>query len=411
MRHIEIAFVALVAATHGAVAWAGDPIRSAVVLEFAGPDVLFLADWRGQAIHRLDLTPVEGTPAPFNLHDIRTAIASALSVGTDAFRFEDMKARPGSGVVYISLSVLSPTGEAPALVTLDPAGTVSVIDLATIDHKSGRLTDAPAADEVFWRNLPAQTLTVTDMTFHDGRLYVAGLGDQTFQSSLRIFDADFDAAPQVSTVEIYHAVHNEIETRAPIRTMTIATLDGVETLIAAYTCTPLVTIPLSELQDGTHVVGRTVAELGWGSAPVDMVPYSTGGTDYIMLTNTHRSADLITLADIAAGAAKPGITTPIDWPQHPLSGVAALPTPIGSVAQLDNLDDNLLVALRRDDDSGDMELVTIPKGAYLRLSDFVNEYDFADYRYPPTDAFRPYHVFLRNHEGYPELAARAETTK
>jgi hypothetical protein len=105
MRHIEIAVVALVAASHGAVAWAGDPIRSAVVLEFAGPDVLFLADWRGQAIHRLDLTPVEGTPAPFNLHDIRTAIASALSVGTDAFRFEDMKARPGSGIVYISLSV------------------------------------------------------------------------------------------------------------------------------------------------------------------------------------------------------------------------------------------------------------------------------------------------------------------
>ena len=74
MRHIEIAFVALVAATQGAVAWAGEPIRSAVVLEFAGPDVLFVADWRGQAIHRLDLTPVEGTPAPFNLHEDRKSV-------------------------------------------------------------------------------------------------------------------------------------------------------------------------------------------------------------------------------------------------------------------------------------------------------------------------------------------------
>jgi hypothetical protein len=32
--------------------------------------------------------------------------------------------------------------------------------------------------------------------------------------------------------------------------------------------------------------------------------------------------------------------------------------------------------------------VSVLKGAYLRLSDFVNEYDFADYQYPDGDRYR-----------------------
>jgi hypothetical protein len=51
-----------------------------------------------------------------------------------------------------------------------------------------------------------------------------------------------------------------------------------------------------------------------------------------------------------------------------------------------------------------MQLMTIPKGAYLRLSDFVNEYDFKDYTYPPNDKFRGLHKYARALEGYPELA-------
>ena len=80
----------------------------------------------------------------------------------------------------------------------------------------------------------------------------------------------------------------------------------------------------------------------------------------------------------------------------PAAHLPTLVLGLGSIA--------LLLALRRDSASGAMQLVSIPKGAYLRLSDFVNEYDFKDYVYPPTDKFREFHKFARTIEGYPELA-------
>jgi len=40
------------------------------------------------------------------------------------------------------------------------------------------------------------------------------------------------------------------------------------------------------------VVGKTIAELGWGSASVDMVTFGAGQGPVMLLTNSHKSADL-----------------------------------------------------------------------------------------------------------------------
>jgi hypothetical protein len=92
---------------------------------------------------------------------------------------------------------------------------------------------------------------------------------------------------------MYHAVHNQIEARAPIRKMAILDPNGELTLLATYTCTPLVTIPLKDLKDGAHVVGKTIGEMGWGSNPVDVVTFDTDKGPMILLTNSHKSADLM----------------------------------------------------------------------------------------------------------------------
>ena len=144
--------------------------------------------------------------------------------------------------------------------------------------------------------------------------------------------------------------------------------------------------------------------MGWGSAPVGMVSYKLGDSDMVLLANTSRSADLMTVSDIARQAGLPGLNEPISWPDKPYSGVKATMTPMSAVTRFDNLDDKLLLALRRDGASGAMQLVSIPKGVYLRLSDFVNEYDFKDYVYPPGDQFRDFHKYGRTIEGYAELA-------
>lgn len=380
-------------------------LKSAAKLTFGANGTLFIADWKAARIYAVRVPAATAADTgPFNLQDVQQPIADALKVPLAAIRFEDLVVQPGSGLAYVSLSIGA--GKAAthgAVVSIDANGKVRRLptgDLATW----ASITDAPSTETSFWRDLPAQSLTVTDMKFHENKLYVAGLSNRTFASTLRVYDYPFKGRASTSTIEMYHPVHDEVETRAPIRSMTIMNAGGVPSLLAAYTCTPLVIIPLDQLKDGAHLVGKTIGEMGWGSAPVGLVSYKMGDADFVLLANSSRSADLMSVSDIAKSAAQPGLAKPIEWPAKPYLGVAGMMTPLSAVMRIDNLNDKLLLALRRDAPSGKMQLVSIPKGVYLRLSDFVNEYDFKDYVYPATDKFREFHKYGRSIEGFPELA-------
>jgi hypothetical protein len=396
------AFVAVAGAgAHAAPA----PIQSVSKLAFGDAATLFVADWKGARIYALPVAaPAKAAGKPFNLMDVQGPVAKALGVAPSALRFEDLAVQPDSELAYVALTVSGARGKTrPAIVSIDAAGKVARIDLGKA-ASSAAIGDAPSAGVAFWRDLPAQTLTVTDMRFYQNRLYVAGLSNRSFASTLRVYDYPFSGKAVAATVEMYHPVHNQVETRAPIRSMAVMTIGGEPTLVAAYTCTPLVTIPLRDLKDGAHIVAKTVGELGWGSAPNGLVTFKVGDAEYALLANSSRSADLLAGADLAAAAAAPGLSTPIEWPAKPYLGVKAMMAPMSAVMRLDNLNPQLLLALRREDASGHMQLVSIPKGAYLRLSDFVNEYDFADYKYPEGDKFRDFHKYARGLEGYSELA-------
>ncbi len=399
----------LLAALCAQLAFAGTAaaaeLQSAAKLAFGDAGTLFIADWKAARIYALSVPAAKADAIrPFNLADVQQPIASALNVPRASIRFEDLAVQPDSGIAYVSV-MLGGGKRAPraAVVSIDSGGKVRRV--ATTGLKTwAAIADAPSKDATFWRSLPAQSLTVTDMKFYQDKLYVAGLSNRTFASTLRVYDFPFKGGARTATVEMYHPVHNEVETRAPIRAMSVVVAGGVPSLVAAYTCTPLVIIPLSAIKDGAHIVGKTIGEMGWGSAPVGLVSYKMGDAEFVLLANSSRAADLMSLSDIAAGAALPGMDTPIEWPAKPYSGVKATMTPLSAVMRIDNLNDELLLALRRDGASGAMQLVSIPKGVYLRLSDFVNEYDFKDYVYPPTDKFREFHKYGRGIEGYPELA-------
>ena len=403
---LVLAAMALLSHVNGALA--SERIASAAKLTFGDASTLFIADWKNGRIHAVTVpisTAKADAPAPFNLSDIQGPIAGVLRVSRSSLRFEDMVVQPGTGLAYVAVTIQQDKAtNKPAVVTINSAGKVQKIDLANITQKSTPVTDLPGADANFWRTLPYRSLTVTDMKFYENKLYVAGLSNQEFASTLRVYDYPFTGKPSATTVEIYHPVHDQIETRAPIRAMTIMSLSGVPTLVAAYTCTPLVTIPLTDLKAGTHITGKTVGELGWGSAPTGIVTFSAGEENYALITNSSRAADLLSFSVISDAAAKPGLNTPIKWPTEPYLGAKSIMVPMSTVMRLDNLSKELLLALRRDEASGQMQLVSIPKGAYLRLSDFVNEYDFKDYKYPPNDKWSGYHKYFRAIEGFPELS-------
>ena len=65
-------------------------------------------------------------------------------------------------------------------------------------------------------------------------------------------------------------------------------IKGEPYLLAAYTCTPLVKVPVGELKPGAKVKGTTIAELGNRNRPLDMIVYQKDGKDYILMANSSR---------------------------------------------------------------------------------------------------------------------------
>jgi hypothetical protein len=390
------------------IAMAGS-VQSVGQMTFADANTVIIADWRAGEIHALLLAPAGSvSPKPFNLINISAPIARALRTHSENLRFEDMAFRPGAELAYITMSVdRGDSVPRPALVSVDAAGKVAVVDLAKTPRTSAEIKSRPAASARFWQDVPEAAYTVTDMVFYEGKLYVAGLSGESFASTLRVYDFPFSGAASATSIEMYHTTHNQLETRAPIRKMVIANLNGEPSLVAAYTCTPLVTIPLKDLKDGAHVTGKTIAELGWGSAPVDMVKFDAGQGPMVLLVNSHKSADLMTLSAIAEASAQPGLATPIKWPSEPLLGVKSTYIPMAGISHLGDQDKDFFGALRRDTESGAMELVSIRKNAFLRVSDFVNEYDFPDFQFGRSDPWRGFLQMRRTEEGYSDLAKKA----
>lgn len=378
------------------------PFEAITVLTFDGEGTLYIADSGEGQIHAV--TPPEAAnpaaEAAYNLRDIDLAVASLLGTSRDAVRVRDLAVHPVTREAYIA--VARPDGDTlvSAIVVMNQAGEARLLDPGTLD--SVTLPFAPAEDFRFYDDFPSRDLSITDLTVYDGVLYVAGMSNADFAATLWTIPLPFDGEPTVTTVEIYHGVHGQTETRAPIRTMTIAELGGVPSIIAAYTCTPLVTFPLSEIVDGAHITGKTIAELGFGNTPGDMEVFDVtdmaGNTSSVMfLQNLNQGAQVIPLDVISAANQEEGINTMLGLTRVDLG---AFDTPMTGIAQLAEQDPRRLLAIRRDARQGDLELVSYLKGVYFRLSDFQSEYEVPNYVYPPEqDLTRQFQNMMKVDEG------------
>lgn len=317
--------------------------------------------------------------------------------------------RPGTAEAYVSLQVGA--DRAPAIVRITPSGAVVELDLAATASTSTALQKS-GGDLTFWDRVPERVYTVTDMKWHEGRLYVAGVANQNFSSTLRILSYPFKNQVMAS-VEMYHTVHDEWETRAPIRAMAFAKVNNVDTLLAGYLCSPLVAIPVASLVDGAHVKAKTLAELGVAGIPSSMLlydqpdPQSGKSYPFVLVAERYRPSIAIPLAAIAKEAAGPGITSPPNMMAPPAANIGGIIQDFDGVLRVDNQDDGFFVALRRNLDTGLPQLVSYDKHASFRLSDAdISEYDFPQYVYKgkfQTQVILPMQNTLKKEEGFPDL--------
>jgi hypothetical protein len=173
---------------------------------------------------------------------------------------------------------------------IDAKGKVEEVPLKDIKFAKATLPDPPAAKD--------QPQSITGLAYVNGRVFVAGLANEEFSSTFRAIPFPFTEANKGTGVEIFHGSHGRLETASPVRTFVAYEIKGEPYLLAAYTCTPLVKIPIKELKPGEKVKGTTIAELGNRNRPLDMIVYQKGGKDYILMANNARGVMKITTEGI-----------------------------------------------------------------------------------------------------------------
>lgn len=360
--------------------------QSVNVIKFGDANTLFVGDSKSATLYAYSAASTTNPTAQkaYNIHDLSSKIAIFAKVGVMDIIVRDMAINPTSKEAYIAFDNKTKTGYVSQIIVVNQAGTIRKFDLENTKHTETKINDAPTSDLKIWDKTSLRSMTFTDIDFYKGKVYISGMSNAEFSSALRMVDYPFtNAKVTTSSVEIFHAVHGQNETRAPIQTMQFITLNNEDYILAAYTCTPLVLIPVKEIKNGAHIVGKTIAEMGYGNTPVDIIKFQSEGFDKkpyegIILSNRNRTAQFVNINDMAKSANENGVGY-VGMVEH--TGTPKSDLPMTGLLQLDDQDGYHIATMRRNDETGSLELISFLKNMYLRLDEFVSEYDQPSYKY------------------------------
>jgi hypothetical protein len=339
-------------------------LKSVGPLTFSPDGILFVADNLGATIFAIDVDEAGAAQEtrPIEVDNLDTRLAAFLGCASEDVFIKDMAVHPSSGRVYLSVMRGSGAATIPLLLTLDADGILSELSLENVRFSQTAVPNAPAEDDArtdgrvvrgkregedkqmssgtvlrIARDV-LRTVAVTDMAYVDGVLLVAGASNEEFSSTLRRIPFPFGGEAQASSLEIFHVSHGRYETAAPIRTF--LPYAGNTSVLASYTCTPVVHFSLNELGSETQLKGRTVAELGSGSTPVDIVSYTRDGEEYLLVSNTRHPLIKIACKDIAG-------QEPLTQPKNPV-GVPREALPHEGVGRMAKLNGDYVLMMQED---------------------------------------------------------------
>lgn len=328
-------------------------------LAFGPKGILFVADSKSAAITAIDTgdASAKASARELKVEAINQKLAALLGASPDQILIDDMVVNPASRSVYLAVSRGRGPDATPVLVRLKGDGQPEVVSLDSVKFSRAELPDAPVDGVVGEGNRQSNPRreSITDIAFLEDRVLVAGLSNEEFASTLRAIPFPFKTVANGTSVEIYHGAHGKFETRSPVRTFVPFKVGNEPHLLAAYTCTPLVQFPLSEIKPGAKIKGKTIAELGNRNRPLDMIVYQKDGKDYLLLANSSRgimkiNTDQIekaeSIIDPVTGGGKKGLS------YETIEGWTG-------IDQLDRLDPQNAVVLRRAD-GGSLNLESMP---------------------------------------------------
>jgi hypothetical protein len=315
------------AAAGGAAVQSGvsGPLQSAGVLEFGPDNVVFVGDITGAKIYAFELRDEDFTSQKDvisgNFHNFEgrdqvqgldRKLAALLGTTSEKVVINDMAVHQPTEQIFISVERGRGTDAMPAIVKVNH-GRLELLDLERIPHSRVSIPNEPAFSAMLEFD-PQRMYAITDIKYYNREIFVTGITNQRFASTLYRIPYPFDPTMSTSTIEMWHPTHGEFETRAPIIRQLVREIDGTPYLFGVYGCTPLVRLPLSALKNGAHVRAETIGELGYGSNPLDMLTFTNpfDRKEYLLVTIDTRGASQIAISDLATAPPEP-TGGPIDF--------------------------------------------------------------------------------------------------
>ena len=334
-------------------------IKSISQLAFGPEGILFIADTRSAAIFAVATSDTTTTidSGSLKVEGLNEKIAALLGTAADQILIDDLAVNPISHSAYLAVSRGRGPAALPVLIRVRAGGKLEQVGFDKVKFSRAELPDAPTDGVVGQgkRESNPRQEAITDIVFLEDRVLIAGLSNEEFASTLRAIPFPFKTVPQGTSVEIFHGSHGRFETRAPVRTFVPFNVGNEPSLLAAYTCTPLVQFPIKELAPGAKVKGKTVAELGNRNRPIDMIVYEKGGKNYLLLANSSRGVMKIS-TDNLEKAEK--IETPVAGTKGQSYETVAGWTGVDQLARLDAT--HALVVRHTENKSLNLETMALP---------------------------------------------------
>jgi hypothetical protein len=332
--------------------------KSISQLAFGPEGILFVADTKAAAVVAVatgDTKPAAGAAA-HKVEGLDKKLAGLLGTTPEQLLIDDLAVNPVSRNAYIALSRGRGPEAVPVLIRVSPGGAPEAVSLDKVKYSRAELPNAPVDGVVGEgrRSNPRQE-AITDIAFLEDRLLLAGLSNEEFASTLRAIPFPFKNVANSTSVEIYHGAHGKFETRSPIRTFVPFNVGNQPSLLAAYTCTPLVQFPIADLKPGAKIKGKTIAELGNRNRPLDMIVYQKEGKDFLLLANNSRGIMKISTDKIENAES---IESPVDGTKGQPYETIKEWTGVDQLAKLDQ--GHAVVVRRGDGNSLNLETVALP---------------------------------------------------
>ena len=340
-------------------------IKSVGPLAFGPDGILFVGDNVGAKIFAIDLrdAQVARGEGRLDLDKLDTRLAAYLGCPREDVFIRDMAVHPSSQNVYLSVMRGAGAAALPILIKIGTDGTLSEVSLEGVPFSQTAIEDAPSVEDTRMESRLVQgnregeeitspshgrlrvareslrTVTITDIAYVDGVLFVAGASNEEFSSTLRRIPFPFNSPAKSNSLEIYHVSHSKFETASPIRTF--LPYGGNTSILASYTCTPVVHFSLKDIKPGRQVKGRTVAELGSGNTPLDMISFRRNDQEYLLVSNARHPLMKFAARDVDT-------QEPLTQPKEPV-GVPREELPQEGVSRMANLNSGSVLMMQQDD--------------------------------------------------------------